>query len=107
MPHVRPRRGDHQVAGRRVVALGAAREVQPALVDGRVGLVMAVRGRLSLVLAFALGDDDRITAIDVIADPERLRALRIDVLAARPDETAARRVVRPLDHGSERGPWRE
>jgi hypothetical protein len=61
----------------RAVAEGAlassarARYTQPALVDGSVGLVMAPRGRLFLVLRFAF-DGDRITGIDVIADPNRL-----------------------------------
>jgi RNA polymerase sigma factor (sigma-70 family) len=75
-----------ELRGARLVARGAtaagarARFTQPALVDGTVGLVMAPRGRLSLVLAFAIVDD-LITEIDVIADLERLRALDVSVLA--------------------------
>jgi RNA polymerase sigma factor (sigma-70 family) len=53
---------------------------EPALVNGRVGLVLAVRGQLAIVLDFTL-DDETITAIDVIADAERLDALQIGVLA--------------------------
>ncbi|WP_329372159.1 sigma-70 family RNA polymerase sigma factor [Streptomyces sp. NBC_00669] len=51
----------------------------PALVDGSVGLVMAPLGRLVLALAFTV-DGGRITAIDVVADPERLRDMRFGVL---------------------------
>lgn len=73
------------VRGARAVATGAlassarARYAQPALVDGTVGLVMAPRGQLFLVLAFTF-DGDRITEIDVVADPDRLRALDLAAL---------------------------
>jgi hypothetical protein len=56
-----------------------ARSAQPALVDAAVGLVFAPRGHLFVVLAFKFGND-RITEIDVIADPERLRHLDLGVL---------------------------
>lgn len=75
------------VRGVRAVAAGAlassarARFTQPALVDGAVGLVMAPRGQLFLVLGFTF-DGDRITGIDVIADPDRLRDLDLAVLEA-------------------------
>jgi RNA polymerase sigma-70 factor (ECF subfamily) len=73
------------VRGARTVAEGAraaswrARFTQPALVNGAVGLVMARRGRLSLVLGFTI-TDGRITEIDVIADPDRLRELDLALL---------------------------
>ena len=63
------------------VAAGRARYSQPALVNGSVGLVMAPRGRLFLVMAFTV-EGDRITEIDVIADPDRLRDLDLAVLDA-------------------------
>ncbi|MEV6008087.1 sigma factor [Streptomyces sp. NPDC051976] len=62
-------------------AAGRVRFTQIALVDGAVGLVMAPRGKLRVVLTFTVSDAG-ITAIDVIADPERLRALEIAVLDA-------------------------
>jgi len=71
--------------GARQVARGApaagtrARFSQPALVNGAVGVVMAPRGQLFVVLAFAIVDD-LITAIDVVADPERLRSVELAVL---------------------------
>jgi RNA polymerase sigma-70 factor (ECF subfamily) len=73
--------------GARLVARGAtlagdrARSTQPALVDGAVGLVMAPRGKLFLVLGFTIVDD-LITEIDVIADPDRLATLELGVLTA-------------------------
>ena len=72
-------RGARQVARGATLAGDRARFTQPALVDGAVGLVMAPRGKLALVLAFTIVDD-LITQIDVIADPERLHALELGVL---------------------------
>ena len=48
--------------------------------DGDVGIVFAPAGRLQVVLAFTVSAARRVTAIDVIADPERLRRLRLAVL---------------------------
>jgi hypothetical protein len=72
-----------------------ARFTQPALVNGTVGLVMAPRGRLFLVLGFTI-TDGKITDIDVVADPARLRQLDLAVLDGR------RSAPRP--HGVRRGP---
>jgi RNA polymerase sigma-70 factor (ECF subfamily) len=75
------------IRGARFVAKGAfaaserARFSQQALVNGAVGLVMAPRGRLFLVLGFTIAGD-KITEIDVIADPDRLRQLDLAVLDA-------------------------
>jgi RNA polymerase sigma-70 factor (ECF subfamily) len=57
----------------------AARFVQPALVDGRVGLVLAPHGRLSRVLRFAFSGG-KISRADIIADPARLRELDLAVI---------------------------
>jgi RNA polymerase sigma-70 factor (ECF subfamily) len=66
-------RGASAVA--RAVA-GRAQLARPALVNGAVGVVVAPRGRLLLVLrpTFARG---KIVAVDVIAQPERLRQLNV------------------------------
>jgi len=56
-----------------------AQFVQPALINGVVGVVFAPRGTLSRVLTFSF-TDDRISRVEVIGDPARLRQLRIDVL---------------------------
>jgi RNA polymerase sigma-70 factor (ECF subfamily) len=63
-------------------AMGAverAAVTEPALVDGAPALVMAPFGRLAVVIRFAFGDGG-IREIDVIAEPDRLRALEIAVL---------------------------
>ncbi|GAA0423736.1 DNA-directed RNA polymerase sigma-70 factor [Acrocarpospora corrugata] len=80
-----PTRSPVVVRGSRNVARGAfaaaerVRFTEPALVNGSVGLVMAARGRLRVVLGFTIAAD-RITEIDVIANPERLRLLDLAVL---------------------------
>jgi RNA polymerase sigma factor (sigma-70 family) len=50
-----------------------------ALVDGRLGVVVAPRGRLATVIVFKVRRG-RIVEMDVIADPARLRRLRLAVL---------------------------
>jgi RNA polymerase sigma-70 factor (ECF subfamily) len=75
-----------QLHGAEMVSRGAvassvrAGESQLAVVNGNVGVVFAPAGRLQVVLAFTVGPERRITAIDVIADPGRLRRLRLAVL---------------------------
>jgi RNA polymerase sigma factor (sigma-70 family) len=51
-----------------------ARGATPALLDGAAALVWIVDGRPKVVYRFTTGDE-QITAIELIADPERLRAL--------------------------------
>ena len=80
-----PDRPARRVIGAPAVARGAlaysarSRFTQLALVDGTVGVVVAPRGRLLVVLAFTFADG-KIVAIDVVADSERLRALDLAVL---------------------------
>jgi len=57
-----------------------ARSARLALVDGTVGIVVAPRGRLLLALSLTI-KDDKITEIDVIADPSRLHQLDLAVLS--------------------------
>ncbi|WP_327137170.1 sigma-70 family RNA polymerase sigma factor [Streptomyces sp. NBC_01340] len=72
-------RGAQTVAKGAMAATGRAAFTGVALIDGTVGLAMAPRGRLSLVLAFTIADG-LVTEIDVIAEPERLGGLEIAVL---------------------------
>jgi RNA polymerase sigma-70 factor, ECF subfamily len=58
-----------------------ARFARLALVDGSVGLILAPRGRLSLALRLTVVND-KITGMDVVADPERLSQLTLGVLDA-------------------------
>jgi RNA polymerase sigma factor (sigma-70 family) len=57
-----------------------ARFARVALVDGTVGLVVAPRGRLVVVIGLTI-KDEKVTGIDVIADPLRLRQLDLAVLS--------------------------
>jgi RNA polymerase sigma-70 factor, ECF subfamily len=72
--------------GAEAVARGAAmssarsRQSQLALINGTVGVVFAPAGRLQVALVFTVSPARRITAIDVIADPDRLRRLQLAVL---------------------------
>ena len=72
--------GADMVAKGAVLASGRADQSQLALVDGVVGIVFAPAGRLQIVLALAVTPERKINAIDVIADPDRLRRLRLAVL---------------------------
>ena len=71
-----------EVRGAQAVAkrfLGRAQAAQSALVNGSLGVVVAPRGRLMFVLRLTI-THDRIAAIDVVADPARLRELNITAL---------------------------
>jgi RNA polymerase sigma factor (sigma-70 family) len=70
-------RGAAAVAKR--AAKGRARAARPALVNGEMGVVVAPRGRLLMVLGFTISGG-KIVEIDAIADPERLRQLDLAVL---------------------------
>jgi RNA polymerase sigma factor (sigma-70 family) len=72
-------RGAHTVAKGAMAATGRALFTGTALLNNAVGLAMAPRGRLSLVLAFTI-TDGKITEIDVIAEPDRLAGLEVAVL---------------------------
>jgi RNA polymerase sigma-70 factor (ECF subfamily) len=72
-------RGAAAVAGGARAASSRARYGRVALINGTPGLVFAPRGRLVLAVAFTYSGD-RISQIDVIADPDRLAALDLAVL---------------------------
>jgi RNA polymerase sigma-70 factor (ECF subfamily) len=59
---------------------GRARAAQPALVDGAPGVVWASRGQPRMVFDFTIMDD-KIVAIEILADPIRLDQLDLVVLA--------------------------
>jgi hypothetical protein len=58
---------------------GRVQGVRPVLVNGAVGLVVAPRGRLVLLLRLTIRHG-RIVAIDAVADPTHLHQLRLSVL---------------------------
>jgi hypothetical protein len=70
-------RGAPAVAKRAVK--GRARAARPVLVNGAVGVVVAPRGRLLMVLGFTISGR-KIIEIDAIADPERLSRLDLVLL---------------------------
>src|SRR6185295_18575223 len=67
------------VAGGARAASARARYGSIALVNGAPGLIMAPRGRLLIALAFTFSGD-KISQIDVVADPDRLAALDLAIL---------------------------
>jgi RNA polymerase sigma factor (sigma-70 family) len=73
-------RGAQTVARGAIMSAERAGHSQLALVVGAVGIVFAPAGRLQVVLALAVSAERRITSIDVIANPDRLRRLRLALL---------------------------
>jgi RNA polymerase sigma factor (sigma-70 family) len=72
-------RGAQTVAANASAFSANARFAEPALVDGAVGIVVAPKGKLALVLRFGVVGD-KITEIDIDADPQRLRRFSLAVL---------------------------
>jgi RNA polymerase sigma-70 factor (ECF subfamily) len=69
-------RGAREVAG---TFSGRARTAQPAIIDGAVGAVWAVGGQPRIVFEFAI-TDDKITEISMIADPDYLSEIDLQIL---------------------------
>ncbi|HTQ88046.1 MAG TPA: sigma-70 family RNA polymerase sigma factor [Streptosporangiaceae bacterium] len=72
-------RGAAAVAGGARAASARSRYGRVALINGTPGVVMAPRGRLAVALAFTYSGD-KISQIDVIADPGRLEELDLAIL---------------------------
>jgi RNA polymerase sigma-70 factor (ECF subfamily) len=70
-------RGAEAIAER--AAKRGARAARPALVNGAVGVIVAPRGRLLMVLRFTI-KDGKIVEMEAVADPERLRRLDLAIL---------------------------
>jgi RNA polymerase sigma-70 factor (ECF subfamily) len=74
-----------EVRGARNWAKGAvafsrmAQAVQPALINGVVGLILAPGGRLARALSFTI-ERGKITRVEVIGDPNRLNQLEVRVV---------------------------
>jgi RNA polymerase sigma-70 factor (ECF subfamily) len=66
--------GAHAVAEQAVMFSRLAPYVQPALVNGAAGAIVAPDGKLTTVMAFTI-QNAKITEIDILADPARLRRL--------------------------------
>jgi len=75
---------DAEAIGARAVAgvfSGRAKALRPALIDGAPGLVWTLRGETKVVFAFTF-TGGTITAIEQIADPERIARLEVTPLKA-------------------------
>jgi RNA polymerase sigma-70 factor (ECF subfamily) len=72
-------RGAEAWAKQAIQAARGARLARLAVVDGSVGLIVAPRGRLFRVLQFTFVNN-RIAAMEVIGDPERLRSIEVGVV---------------------------
>jgi RNA polymerase sigma factor (sigma-70 family) len=72
-------RGAAAVAGRALAGAASAGLLRPVLVNGAAGVVVTVGGRPLSVMGFTV-TNGKIVAIDVLADPERLRELDLAVL---------------------------
>ncbi len=71
--------GARAVAAHALTFSKSARFVQPALVNGAVGLAIVPPGRLIGALAFTF-KHDKIAEIDMVSDPERLRHVDLAAL---------------------------
>jgi RNA polymerase sigma factor (sigma-70 family) len=69
-------RGAHEVARETLANAGRARSARAVLVDGALGVAVAPRGQLLVVLRLVI-DGARITDIDVVGDPARLAELTL------------------------------
>jgi ketosteroid isomerase-like protein len=80
--------GARAVAGQALASGRLSPFVRPALINGAAGVVVAARARPLFVMAFSVADR-KIVAIDVLADPDRLRRLDLAVLEDEPSGTEA------------------
>lgn len=72
--------GADNVVRETVTNAGLAQHARIAIVDGAIGLIVVLRHQLRVALNFTI-KSDRITAINVIADPAKLRAIKLADLA--------------------------
>jgi RNA polymerase sigma-70 factor, ECF subfamily len=77
--HIGAPRATHGAAAVAIRSLRGARAAHLALVDGAAGLVWAPGGAPWMVFNFTL-TDGTVVAIDLLADPERIRQLDIVIL---------------------------
>jgi len=73
----------HEMRGAATVAeyfKGRAQTARPALLDGKLGIAVAPRGQLLLVIQVTI-KDGKIAALEAIADPERHRQIDVAMLS--------------------------
>ena len=76
-------RGAEAVATQARLGANPAAALHPALVNGAAGVVITVRDRPFAIMGFTVAEG-RIVAIDVVADPDRVRRLAGPILAKPP-----------------------
>ena len=59
--------------------IGRAHGAVPATVGGEPGAAWAVKGKVRVAFGFTIGGDGRITAINLIGDPDVLPGLEIEL----------------------------
>lgn len=69
-------RGAAKVAAETVTNAGLARHARLALVDGAAGLIVVLRRRVRVAMRLEI-EDEKITAIDVIGEPKRIRQIEV------------------------------
>jgi RNA polymerase sigma-70 factor (ECF subfamily) len=72
-------RGPKQVASQAITSSKLSPFVRPALINSAAGVVVAAHGKAMFVMAFTV-TGGAIAAIDVLADPDRLREIDVSVL---------------------------
>jgi RNA polymerase sigma-70 factor (ECF subfamily) len=71
-----------EIRGAKAVAetfKGRARGAQPALIDGEVGAAWAAGGQIRAAFVFTVAGD-RVAAVDLVMEPERLAELDVELL---------------------------
>jgi RNA polymerase sigma-70 factor (ECF subfamily) len=58
---------------------GRAQAAKPALIDGALGVAVAFGGVLRILLVLEM-EEGRISAINALADPERIGAFAVEML---------------------------
>ena len=74
------RQGVKLVSAGAVASASRAEHSQLALIDGAVGIVFAPAGHLQIAVKLAVNTEGRITAMDIIADQDKLQELQLAIL---------------------------
>ncbi|MFJ8312398.1 MULTISPECIES: sigma-70 family RNA polymerase sigma factor [unclassified Streptomyces] len=82
LPATKLVRGARAVAGQAYAFRRFASLSRTVLVNGVPGIIAVVEGRVYSVMAFTLGEDGRITELNILADPERMGTLDVSFLTS-------------------------
>lgn len=69
--------GPSEIAAQAVLSSRLAAHSTPVLIDGRPGVAAVLNGRVVSLMRFQIDADDRITALEVLADPVRLADVEV------------------------------